>query len=118
MNVALWIAQIMLAVAFAASGLMKLSQPKEKLHQRMPYVEDFPAGVIKFIGAAELLGAIGVVLPWATGIAPVLTPLAASGLVLVMLGAMVVHLRRKEYAGLPINLVLGGLALFVALGRF
>jgi hypothetical protein len=118
MNTALWIAQIMLAVAFLGAGLTKLLQPKEKLQPRMPYVEDFSAGTIKLIGTAEILGAIGVILPWALGIAKVLTPLAASGLVLLMLGAIVTHVRRKEYQALLINTVLGGLALFVALGRF
>ncbi|HEX6683564.1 MAG TPA: DoxX family protein [Candidatus Limnocylindrales bacterium] len=118
MNTALWIAQIMLAVAFAGAGVMKLTQPKEKLQPRMAYVEDFSAGTIKLIGAAELAGAIGVILPWALGIAEILTPVAATGLVIVMAAAIVVHLRRKEPQALPINIVLGGLALFVALGRF
>lgn len=118
MNTALWIAQILLAVAFAGGGVLKLTKSKEELQPRMAYVEDFSAGTIRFIGAAELAAAIGLILPWALGIAEVLTPLAATGLVIVMAAAIVVHLRRKELQAIPLNIVLGGLALFVAVGRF
>ncbi len=118
MNVFLWILQILLAAAFLGAGAMKLAQPKEKLQPRMAYVEDFSAGAVKGIGAAELLGALGVILPWASGIAKVLTPLAATGLVLVMIGAVLTHLRRKEgnQVGVPLALLI--LALVVAIGRF
>lgn len=118
MNVVLWIVQGLLAVAFAGAGVLKLTKPRSELQPRMPYVEDFSDGTIKLVGAMELLAAIGLVLPWLTGIATVLTPLAASGLVLVMVLAALTHLRRKEYPGIGFNLLLGGLALFVALGRF
>ncbi len=118
MNVALWIVQALLALAFASAGFMKVSQPKEKLQPRMAYVEDFSAGTVKLTGAAELLAAVGLILPWLTGIAPVLTPIAASGLVLVMILAAATHLRRKEYSSILFNVVLGALALFVAIGRF
>lgn len=118
MNVVLWIVQGLLALAFAMAGFMKVTQPKEKLQPRMGFVEDFSAGTVKLIGTAELLGAVGLILPWLTGIAPVLTPIAASGLVLVMILAAVTHFRRKEYSAILFNAVLGGLALFVALGRF
>lgn len=118
MNVVLWIVQGLLAVAFAGAGFMKVTQPKEKLKTNMAYVEDFSAGTVKLIGTAELLAAAGLVLPWLTGIAPVLTPIAASGLVLMMILAAATHLRRKEYPAILFNLVLGGLALFAALGRF
>ena len=118
MNIALWIAAGLLAVAFLAAGLTKLTQPKEKLAPRMPWVEDFGSGAVKAIGAAEVLGAIGVVLPGITKIAPILVPLAATGLALVMVGAIVVHLRRGEKQALGANLVLLALAVFVAWGRF
>jgi uncharacterized membrane protein YphA (DoxX/SURF4 family) len=118
MNIALWIVQGLLAVAFAGAGFLKLTKPKAELQPKMSYVEDFSDGTIKLIGATELLAAIGLILPWATGILPVLTPLAASGLVLVMVLAAVVHVRRKEYSAILFNAVLGGLALFVALNRF
>jgi hypothetical protein len=118
MNIALWIVQGLLAVAFAGSGFLKLTKPKAELQPKMGYMEDFSGGTVKLIGAVELLAAVGLILPWATGILPVLTPLAASGLVLVMVLAAVVHIRRKEYSAILFNAILGGLALFVALNRF
>ncbi|HKT02457.1 MAG TPA: DoxX family protein [Rugosimonospora sp.] len=118
MNIFLWVLQILTAVAFVGAGSMKLIQPKEKLQPRMAYVEDFSANAIKGIGAAEVLAALGLILPWATGIAKVLTPLAAAGLVIVMIGAVVVHVRRKENNQLGVPLILLILALIVAIGRF
>lgn len=117
MNVALWIIQGVLALAFLASGSMKIIRPKPALAASgQGYVEDFSDGAVKGIGAAEVLGAIGIVLPQLTGIAPVLTPIAAAGLTIVMAGAVVTHVRRKEMFVPP--LVLGVLALFVAVMRF
>jgi uncharacterized membrane protein YphA (DoxX/SURF4 family) len=116
MNVFLWILQALLAAAFLAAGATKLSQPKDKLRSRMGWVDQFEARSVKLIGGSEVLGALGLVLPWATGIAKVLTPLAAVGLAIVMAGATVVHIRRKEPAYPPI--VLGVLAIVVAVGRF
>ncbi|HEX2705221.1 MAG TPA: DoxX family protein, partial [Candidatus Lustribacter sp.] len=81
-------------------------------------VEDFSAGMVRFIGVVELLAAIGLILPAATGIAPVLTPLAATGLAVIMVLAAVTHLRRKEASALPINAGLFVLAVLVAWGRF
>ncbi|MBE1591923.1 DoxX family protein [Nonomuraea angiospora] len=119
MNVVLWIIAGLLALAFAGAGLMKLSQPKEKLAASgLAWTEDFSAGAVKGIGALEVLAGIGLVLPAALGIVPVLTPLAAAGLVIVMIGAAVVHARRKEYQGIAINAVLLALAAVVAWGRF
>jgi uncharacterized membrane protein YphA (DoxX/SURF4 family) len=118
MNVFLWIVQALLAVAFLGAGTLKLTQPKEKLQPRMAYVEDFSANAVKGIGAVEVLGALGVILPWATGIAKVLTPLAAAGLVITMIGAIVTHLRRKEGNQIGVPVVLLVLALIVTIGRF
>ncbi|WP_339134242.1 DoxX family protein [Streptomyces sp. f51] len=73
---------------------------------------------MKLIGAVEILGAVGLVVPAALGIAVVLTPLAALGLVLVMAGATVIHVRRREMSLVPVNLVLLVLAAVVAWGRF
>ena len=117
MSIALWIVQGLLAVAFLGAGASKLSQPKEKLLKNMPWVEDFSQPAVRLIGAAEVLGAIGVVLPALTGVLPWLTPLAALGLVLLMVGAALTHLRRKEYGNVAINAVLLVLAAFVAYGR-
>ncbi|MEU6785974.1 DoxX family protein [Nonomuraea angiospora] len=119
MNVVLWIIAGLLALAFVGAGLMKLSQPKEKLAASgLAWTEDFSAGAVKGIGALEVLAGIGLILPAALGIVPVLTPLAAAGLVIVMVGAAVVHVRRKEYQGIVINAVLLVLAAVVAWGRF
>ena len=119
MNVVLWIVAGVLAVAFLASGLMKLAQPREKLVESgMGWAGDFSPGAVKAIGALEVLGALGLILPAALDIAPVLVPLAATGLALVMVGAIVVHARRKETPMVVINVVLLALAVFVAWGRF
>jgi len=119
MNIALWIIAGLLAVAFLASGAMKLIQPAEKLvTSGMPALEDFSPGTIKAIGALEVLAAVGLILPAALGIAPVLVPLAAVGLVLLMVGAVITHLRRHEARAIPVNLALLALAVLVAWGRF
>ncbi len=119
MNIVLWIIAGLLAAAFGAAGLMKLAQPKAKLAESgMGWTEDFSDGQVKLIGLAEVLGAVGLILPAALDIAPVLTPLAAAGLALLMVGAAVTHVRRGEKNMLPVNLVLGGLAAFVAVMRF
>lgn len=118
MNIALWIVQALLAVAFLGAGAMKLTQPKEKLVTSLAWAESFSPTSIKLIGAAEILGALGLVLPALTGIAPVLTPLAAVGLAVVMVGAIVTHGRRGETPMIAVNAVLLALALFVAWGRF
>lgn len=120
MNIALWVVAGLLALVFLGAGLAKVSQPKEKLEQNpnLAWTQDFSAGMIKTIGALEVAGALGLVLPQATGIAPVLTPLAAVGLVLVMIGAAITHARRKESQAIVFNLILGALAAFVAVGRF
>ena len=117
MNIALWIVQGLLAVAFLMAGGMKLMQPKEKLAESMAWVEDFSTNTIKGIGLLEVLGAIGLILPWALTIVPELTGVAAIGLVLTMIGAAVTHIRRGETQMLVPNVVLGLLAAFVAVGR-
>ena len=118
MGVALWVAQGLLAAAFLGAGATKLSQPKEKLAKNMGWVEDFSQPAVRLIGAVEVLGALGVVLPALTEILPWLTPLAAVGLVLTMIGAALTHLRRKEYGTIAAPAVLLVLAAFVAYGRF
>lgn len=117
MLVALWIVNGLLALAFLAAGGTKATRPKEGLAASgMAWTEDFSAGAIKVIGAVEVLGAVGLVVPLLTGIAPVLTPLAAAGLALVMGGAVVTHVRRKE-PPTPAA-VLGGLAVVSAVLGF
>lgn len=116
MDSALWIIQGLLAAMFGMAGIMKSLTPREKLVPKMPYMADLSDGTVKLLGISELLGAIGLVVPWLTGIAPMLTPLAAIGLVVVMILAARTHIRRKEQ-GVAINAILGLLAAFVALGR-
>ncbi|MEV5128406.1 DoxX family protein [Streptomyces decoyicus] len=119
MNVLLWVLAGVLAVAFLAAGTMKLSQSKQKLAASgMGWTEEVSAGTVKLIGSVEVLAALGLVLPPALGIAPVLAPLASLGLALVMLGAMGVHARRSEAQMIAVNVVLLALAAVVAWGRF
>jgi uncharacterized membrane protein YphA (DoxX/SURF4 family) len=112
------IAQVLLAIVFVMAGTMKLIQPKEKLAERMQWVEGFSQSQIRLIGVFEILGAVGLVLPALTGILPWLTPLAAFGLALLMVGAILTHLRRAEYPNLIGNIVLLVLTVFVAYGLF
>jgi uncharacterized membrane protein YphA (DoxX/SURF4 family) len=117
-NAGLWVPQLLLAAMFGMAGAMKLTQPLEALAASgLVWVNDVPALLVRFIGLSELLGAIGLVLPAATRIQPRLTPLAAIGLVAVMVLASLFHASRGEWGALPINLVLGSLAALVAWGR-
>ncbi|GAA4985033.1 putative membrane protein [Nonomuraea thailandensis] len=118
MNVSLWVLQAVLAAVFGLTGIMHATRPKEKLSPMAPWVEDFALTRIRLIGAAELLGALGLILPAVTGIAPILTPLAATGLAITMLGAVATHARRKEPAAIAVNVVLLTLAAVIAWGRF
>jgi uncharacterized membrane protein YphA (DoxX/SURF4 family) len=118
MNIALWIVQILLALAFAMAGIMKVTQPIDRLETRMGWVKDVGPRGVRLIGSLEILGAIGLILPAVTGILPWLTPVAAVGFVLTMVGAMITHGRRGEYSGIGVNVVLLVLALFVVYGRF
>jgi uncharacterized membrane protein YphA (DoxX/SURF4 family) len=118
-DIALWIIAGLLATVFLASGLMKLTRSSEKLAASgMGFVEDFSPGAVKAIGALQVLAAVGLVLPAALGIAPVLVPLAAVGLVVLMVGAIITHLRRHEAQAIPVNVTLLALAVLVAWGRF
>jgi len=107
-----------LALAFAIAGIMKVTQPVNRLETRMGWVKDVGPRGVRLIGSLEILGAIGLILPAITGIWPWLTPLAAAGLALTMVGAMITHGRRGEYSSIGANLVLLLLALFVVYGRF
>lgn len=84
----------------------------------LPWVADFSTGTVRLIGAVEVLGAIGLILPALTGIVPLLTPIAATGLALVMALAIVVHARRKESSAIAFNAVLLIMAAVIAWGRF
>ena len=116
MNVILWIIAAVLSVLFIASGALKLVRTKEQLiTSGLAWAEGFSAGAVRVIGVLEILGAVGLVVPW---IAPVLVPLAALGLALLMAGALITHLRRREPQGIAVTLALLALTAFVAWGRF
>lgn len=107
MLIALWIINGLLALLFLASGVMKVSRPREALASTgMTWAADYSDPSVKLIGAAEVIGALGLVLPILTGIAPVLSPIAALALAVIMIGAAVVHARRKEPFVMQIVIVL------------
>lgn len=118
LNISLWIAQITLAIMFLMAGITKSIQPIEQLGASMPWVNEVPAGLVRFIGISELLGGIGLLLPALLRIKPILTPLAALGLFTVMVLAFVYHIAKGEYEALGFNVILGGIALFIAWGRY
>jgi uncharacterized membrane protein YphA (DoxX/SURF4 family) len=118
MNIVLWIIAGLLAAVFLAAGLTKLTQPKEKLATMMTWTKDHSAGRVKTLGALEVVAAIGLILPAALDVVPVLVPLAALGLVVVMIGAAFTHARRNEYQAIGANVVLLVLAAVVVWGRF
>src|SRR5436853_4699238 len=114
-NIALWVVQVLLALMYIMAGGMKISQPMAGLAAMgMAYTTALPEAFIRFVGTMEILGALGLILPAATRILPLLTPLAAAGLSLVQVSAIVLHAARGETAmTLPINLALLALSLFV-----
>jgi len=118
MNVFLWILQGVLALAFVAAGVIKTLQPKEKLAPKMPWVNDFSPATVKFVGIAEFLGGGGLILPALTGIAVVLTPVAAAALALTMLLAVIYHARKGEWSTIGSSVVFLILTAFVAWARF
>jgi len=120
MNIAVWIVSGILAVLYLAVGMVKLVVPKRKMaaNPNLAFAAGLPSALILFIGLVEVLGAIGVIVPWLVGVAAVLTPLAAAGLVLLQIGAIVFHGQRREFKQWPVNFVLAGLAAFVAYERF
>ncbi|WP_028612702.1 DoxX family protein [Paenibacillus harenae] len=116
MNIALWIVQGLLGAGFIFSGWMKAFLPVQAAAS-WPWVKDVPRGFVSFIGIAELIGALGLIAPQATNVAPVLTPMAAIGLAAIVLFGAVFHVMRKEYREIGVNIVFMALALFVAIGR-
>jgi len=117
LGVALWIAQILLALVFGFAGSMKLITPIDELAKNAAWIKD-SAFLIRFIGTSEVAGALGVLLPSLSRIKPGLTSLAALGLAVVMVLATGFHLLRGEARFTPLTLALGALAVFVAWGRF
>ena len=119
METALWIVQVLLAAIFLMTGMTKLTQPRQKMAAGpMRWAADVTDTQFRTIGLLEVLGAIGLILPAALGIAPLLTPLAAVGLVLIMVGAIRTHVRYAETDRLAVPIVVLAVALFVAVGSF
>ena len=117
LHISLWVAQGLLAAAFGMAGFMKITTPIEQLAQNgMSFVNSYGAGTVRFIGITEVLAAIGLILPAALRILPILTPLAASGLSVVMILATQYHLSHNEPS--LVTIILFALAVFVAWGRF
>lgn len=117
LHIALWVAQVVLALMFIMAGFMKLSQPIDQLSKSLPWVTQAPVALVRFIGIAELLGGIGLILPAALRIKPALSGWAGAGIALIMLFATVFHISRGEYKAIGMTIVIGLLALFVAWGR-
>jgi len=124
MNKTLWTLQVLWGVFFSFTGFGKIMcyRPdvwNHTLHQPVPWFHAVPQGLFVFIGVCEFLGGVGLIVPAMTGVKPKLTPVAAAGLALVMFFAAIFHIARGEYSFfLPLNLVLAGVAAFIAYGRF
>jgi uncharacterized membrane protein YphA (DoxX/SURF4 family) len=117
-NIVLWIVAGLLAAMFLLAGAMKVAMPKEKLEPTMQWSKTWSRPQLQALGVVEVLGAVGLILPRALNIAPVLTPLAAVGCAIVMIGATVTHIRMKDYKGVGMPATLLILAIVVAAGRF
>ncbi len=118
MTVVLWTLQVLLAVFFIFHAYIMLRPSPQRLQRGMKYILEMPASLRQFAGVAEGLAGLALVVPALFRILVWLTPLAAAGLVLLMLGAIVFHLMRREYPNIGLNAVLGALAAIVAWGRF
>lgn len=118
MNIVLWVVQVLLALAFLGAGFMKVSQPIDKLKTNMGWVTHTTPAIVRLVGALEILGGLGLLLPGLTHILPILTALAALGLVATMVGAIIVHFRLNEASRSVAPLILLLLALFIVIGRF
>lgn len=120
MNLVIWVVPVVLAIMVAGAGLGKVTQTREKLRQNanLRWVEDCSQTEVRGIGILGILAAVALILPSALKIAPVLTPVAALGVIGLMIGAAVTHLRRQELRVLPITIILRILAAVVVLERF
>ena len=120
MNIALWVAQGLLAAMYLMVGAMKAFQPaKVRENPQMTWAHGQPDTYIRFVGTTEVFGALGLILPLVTGILPWLTVLAAIGLTIIqVLAIFTEHLPKKEYNVIPVNVILLGLAIFVIIGRW
>ena len=119
MNTFVWICQVLLAFAFTYSGIMKSTQSRERLVSiGQTGVDGLSYPLIRFIGISEILGVIGLFLPWLTKILPILTPIAALCFAIIMVLAAPIHYKRKEYASIGVNVLLFVISIWVAYFRF
>lgn len=118
LNIGLWITQVLLAAMFLFAGSPKAFLPIENMvKQGATWAADLP-WLMRFIGISEIAGALGMLLPAATRIKPILTPIAAIGLATIMVLAAAFHISRGEANHIGFNIVLFAMAAFVAWGRF
>ena len=117
LHIILWVAQIVLGGMFIMAGMMKSTQPIIDLSKSVPWTANVPLALVRFIGVSELLGGIGLVLPSLLRIKPILTPIAAIGILLIMVLAMVYHIVNGETNVIGINIAFGLVAAFIAWGR-
>jgi len=117
LNIFLWIGQVVLAFMFIYAGVLKTFQPIEQLSQMLPWVTEYSKGFVRFVGLADLIGGIGVFFPALFGFKRELTRFAAMGILAIMVLAIGFHAIRNEYEAIPMNIVLGSIAIFVVWGR-
>ncbi len=118
MNIALWSIQILLALLFLLEGSYAIRKIQAAFQADKEMAASLNNNHFLLIGIAEILGAVGLILPWALDVVPVLTPLAAVGLALIMILAVIFHAKRKENKSVVTNIIILALTLFVAIGRF
>lgn len=117
MNIVLWVVQVLLALVFLMAGVAKAVQPLDKLSKQMTWVPTMPPAFVRFVGVAEILAAIGLILPLATNILPWLTVAAAVGGLIVMIGAIILHAVRREPGKALANVPWLLMALLIIIGR-
>lgn len=119
MNIALWIGQVALAGIFALSGALKSTQSRDRMIETGQTAATIvPLPFMRVAGVSELVGVLGVILPWATGIARVLTPVAAVGFAVIMVFAATIHSRLREPRAIATNVGIFVVAVLVSWGRF
>lgn len=117
MHITLWLAQVVLAIVLGWAASMKLFQPIEKLSAMWPWTGQIPVLLVKLSGIVDLIGAIGLILPALVRIKPQLTPIAALGIIVLMVCASIFHIARGEASGIGVNIVFALIAAFIAWGR-
>lgn len=117
LHIALWIAQVFASLTLVWAAYMKLFQSPTELAAMWPWAGEVPPWVVHFTGVADLLAGLGLVLPMALRIKPVLTPIAATGLVILMVAAAIFHVSRGEASQIGFNVVFAAIAAWIAWGR-